>query len=160
MEKSLEVFESIPERIDAEIEGSRMSVVPNELPFADKEDEKELLPFYFDIGMAVMDEEAIENIFVEAVTETVGEKTFPCEKICKSKAGLTRHVNAKHGSKANANIPSLTNDELTSIVNKVKANLTSEGHWDTGITFDLAKVTWNGNLFKAVLSIYQRFVRN
>ena len=84
----------------------------------------------------------IENVFVEAVTEIVGEKTFPCEncdKICKSKAGLTRHVNAKHGSKANVSIPSLTNDELTSIVNKVKANLTNEGYWDIEITSDLAK---------------------
>jgi uncharacterized C2H2 Zn-finger protein len=80
-----------------------------------KEDDKEYsLPFHFEITMAIMDEdeEAIENVFVEAATEIVGEKMFQCEncdKICKSKAGLTRHVNAKHGSKAtaNANIPSL-----------------------------------------------------
>ena len=158
MEESLEVIDSIPERIDAEIEGSRS--VPDELPFVDQEDDKELLPFHFDIAMAVMDEdgEAIENVFVEAVTEIVGEKTFPCEncdKICKSKAGLTRHVNAKHGSKANASIPSLANDELTSIVNKVKANLTNEGYWDTEITSDFAKVASNENLFKAVSPIYQ-----
>ena len=162
MEESLEVIESIPERVDAEIEGSRS--VPNEFPVVDKEDDEELLPFHFDIAMAVMDEdeEAIENVFVEAVTEIVGEKTFPCEncdKICKSKAGLTRHVNAKHGSKANASIPSLTNDELTSIVNKVKANLTNEGYWDIEITSDLAKVTSNDNLFKAVSPIYQRFCK-
>ena len=160
MEESLEVIESIPERIDAEIEGSRS--VPDELPFVDEEDDEELLSFHFDIAMAVMDEdeEAIGNVFVEAVTEIVGGKTFPCEncdKICKSKAGLTRHVKAKHGSKANANIPSLTNDELTSIVNKVKANLTSECYWDTEITSDLAKVTSNENLFKAVSAMYQRF---
>ena len=162
MEESLEVIESIPERVDAEIEGSRS--VPDEFPVVDEEDDQELLPFHFDIAMAVMheDEEAIENVFVEAVTETVGEKTCPCEncdKICKSKAGLTRHVNAKHGSKANASIPSLTNDELTSIVNKVKANLTNEGYWDIEITSDLAKVTSNDNLFKAVSPIYQRFCK-
>ena len=162
MEESLEVIESIPERVDAEIEGSRS--VPDEFPVVDKEDDEELLPFHFDIAMAVMDEdeEAIENVFVEAVTEIVGEKTFPCEncdKICKSKAGLTRHVNAKHGSKANASIPSLTSDELTSIVNKVKTNLTNEGYWDIEITSDLAKVTSNNNLFKAVSPIYQRFCK-
>ena len=98
MEESLEVIESIPERVDAEIEGSRS--VSDEFPVVDEEDDEELLPFHFNIAMAVMDEdeEAIENVFVEAVTEIVGEKTFPCEncdKICKSKAGLTRHVNAK-----------------------------------------------------------------
>ena len=162
MEESLEVIESIPERADAEIEGSKS--VPDEFPVVDEEDDEELLPFHFDIAMAVMDEdeEAIENVFVEAVTEIVGEKTFPCEncdKICKSKAGLTRHVNAKHGSKANASIPSLTNDELTSIVNKVKANLTNEGYWDIEITSDLAKVTSNDKLFKAVSPIYQRFCK-
>ena len=162
MEESLEVIESIPERVDAEIEGSRS--VPDKFLFVDEEDDEELLPFHFDIAMAVMDEdeEAIENGFVEAVTGIVGEKTFPCEncdKICKSKAGLTRHVNAKHGSKANASIPSLTNDELTSIVNKVKANLTNEGYWDIEITSDLAKVTSNDNLFKAVSPIYQRFCK-
>ena len=149
MEESLEVIESIPERIDAEIDGSRV---------VHEEDDKELLLFHFHIAMAVMDEdeEAIENVFVEAVTEIVGEKTFPCGN-CDTKAGLTRHVNAKHSSKANANIPSLTNDELTSIVNKVKANLANEGYWDTEITSDLAKVTSNENLFKAVSPIYQRF---
>ena len=160
MEESLEVIESIPERIDAEIDGSRSA--PDELPFVHEEDDKELLLFHFHIAMAVMDEdeEAIENVFVEAVTEIVGEKTFPCgncDTICKSKAGLTRHVNAKHSSKANANIPSLTNDGLTFIVNKVKANLANEGYWDTEITSDLAKVTSNENLFKAVSPIYQRF---
>ena len=131
MEESLEVIESIRECIDAEIKGSRS--VPDELPFVDEEDDEELLPFHFDIAMSVMDEdeEAIENVFVEAVTEIVGKETFPCkncDKICKSKAGLMRHLNAKCGSKANANIPLLTNDELTSIVNKVKANLTNEGY--------------------------------
>ena len=77
MEESLEVIESIPERVDEEIEGSRS--VPNELPFVDEEDDEELLPFHFDIAMAVMDEDekAIENVFVEAVTEIVDEKTFP-----------------------------------------------------------------------------------
>ena len=87
-----------------------------------------------------------------------GEKTFPCkncDKIYKSKAALTRHVNAKHGSKANANIPSPTNDELKFIINKVKANLTNEDYWDTEITSDLVKVTSNKNLFKAVSPIYQ-----
>ena len=162
MEESLEVIESISERVDAEIEGSRS--VPDEFPFVDEENDEELLPFHFDIAMAVMDEdeEAIENVFVEAVTEIVGEKTFPCEncdKISKSNAGLTRHVNAKHGNKANASIPLLTNDELTSIANKVKANLTNEGYWDIEITSDLAKVTSNDNLFKAVSPVYQRFCK-
>jgi uncharacterized C2H2 Zn-finger protein len=137
------------------------------LPFVDEgDDEESSLPFHFEITMAVMDEdeEAVENVFVEAATEIVGEKMFPCEnceKICKSKAGLTRHVNAKHGSKAtaNANIPSLKKDELMSIVNKVKAKITKEGYWDTGITSNLVKVTSNDNLYEAVSPVYQRFCK-
>ena len=46
-----------------------------------------------------------------------------------------------------------TNDELMSIVNKVKANITSEGYWDTEITCGLAEVTLNKNLLKAVQPI-------
>ena len=65
----------------------------------------------------------------------------------------------KHSNKANANIPSLTNDKLTSIVNKVKVNIMNEGFWDTKLTSDLAKVTSNENLFKAVSPIYQRFCK-
>ena len=61
--------------------------------------------FHFDVAMFVVeeDEEAIELEFEDAVSVMAGEKTFPCincDKICKSKAGLTRHVNAKHGDKA------------------------------------------------------------
>ena len=76
MEESFEVIESIPERVDAEIEGSRS--VSDGFPFVDEEDDEESLPFHFDIVMAVMDEdeEVIENVFVEAATEIVGEKTF------------------------------------------------------------------------------------
>ena len=81
MEESLEVIESIPERIDAEIDGSRS--VPDELPFVHEEDDKELLLFHFHIAMAVIDEdeEAIENVFVEAVTEIVGEKNLSMRKL-------------------------------------------------------------------------------
>ena len=38
MEESLEVIESIPERVDAEIEGSRS--VPDEFPVVDEEDDE------------------------------------------------------------------------------------------------------------------------
>lgn len=164
MEKNLEAIESIHERIEGEIEGSWS--IPNELTFVEEGDDEESLPFHFEIAMAVMDEdeEAIENVFVEAVTEIVGEKRFPCEncdKICKSKAGLTRHINAKHGSKdtADEHIPSLTKDKLMSILDEVKAKVTKEGYWDTEITSDLAKVTSNDNLYEAVSPIYQRFCK-
>ena len=41
----------------------------------------------------------IEEEFTDALSEIHGEKSFPCsecDKVCKSKSGLTRHVNSKH----------------------------------------------------------------
>lgn len=164
MERSLEAIESIHEHVETEIEESRS--VPDELLFVDEKDDEESLPFHFEIAMAVIDEdeEAILDDFVEAATEIAGEKRFSCEscdKICKSKAGLTRHVYAKHRSKdaSNENAPSLTKDKLVTIVNKVKAKVTKEDYWDTKITSDLAKITSNDNLYKAILPIYERFCR-
>ena len=68
------------------------------------------------------DEKAVELEFENAASVMAGEKEFPCvncDKICKSKAGLTRHVNAKHGEKAHgekealsSSIASLTEAEL------------------------------------------------
>ena len=45
------------------------------------------------------DSEEIESEFSDALTEIHGEKSFPCtlcDKLCKSKGGLTRHTNSKH----------------------------------------------------------------
>ncbi len=62
---------------------------------------EEMLAFNFEIAIAVLeeDEEDIETDFVEALSEIGGEKQFPCDscdKVCKAKGGLTRHVNSKH----------------------------------------------------------------
>ena len=53
--------------------------------------------FHFDVAVFVVeeDEEAIELEFEDSVSVMAGEKAFPCincDKICKSKAGLTRQV--------------------------------------------------------------------
>jgi uncharacterized C2H2 Zn-finger protein len=50
-------------------------------------------------------EATIEEEVADAVCEISGENDFPCEncdRICKSKDGLTRHKNAKHGNKITA----------------------------------------------------------
>ena len=41
----------------------------------------------------------VEQEFIDALVEIEGQKEFPCtncDKICKSKGGLTRHSNSKH----------------------------------------------------------------
>lgn len=62
---------------------------------------EDVLSFNLNIALALVEENgvAIESEFTEAVGELEGRKEYVCqrcEKICKSKCGLTRHVNANH----------------------------------------------------------------
>ncbi len=41
----------------------------------------------------------VEQEFIDALVEIEGQEAFPCtqcDKICKSKGGLTQHINSKH----------------------------------------------------------------
>ena len=127
--------------------------------------------FHFAVAMFVVeeDEKAVELEFENAVSVMAGEKEFPCvncDKICKSKAGLTRHVNAKHGEKAHgekealsSSIASFTEEELASIVDKIKAKIIKDGFWDSEITTNLEAVKSTKTLFDHILPIYRRFCR-
>ena len=167
MEESLESFDTISEPVKAHIDESK---VPKEWGILeDQQYEEELLeerlPFNFEIAMAVLedDEGDIETDFVDALSEIGGENQFPCDscdKVCKLKGGLTRHVNSKHrdkGYKERKDIPALTKDGLISIVNKIKLNIRNEGYWDKQITSDLEKIASNDSLFDTVQPIYKRF---
>ena len=76
-------------------------------------------------------QDTMEQEIDDTISEISGEKAFPCascEKICKSKGGLTRHINSKHKNKtahgnknANASAAKLTKEELSSIVEKNKS---------------------------------------
>ena len=168
MEESLASIDAISEPVKAHIDESK---VPEEWGILeDQQYEEELsedkLPFNFEIAMAVLEEDEgdIETDFVEALSEIGGENQFPCDscdKVCKSKGGLTRHVNSKHRDKgyraSNLDIPALTKDGLCSIVNKIKLNIRNEGYWDQQITSDLENIASNDSLFDAVQPIYQRF---
>ena len=115
------------------------------------------------------DEETIELEFEDAVSVMAGKKAFPCvncDKICKSKAGLTRHVNAKHGDKApkgnealSSSIASFTEKELASIVDSIKAKITEDGFWDSVVTANLKDLNSTKTLFEHIQPIYQRFCR-
>ena len=168
MEESLESIDAISEPVKAHIDESK---VPEEWGILeDQQYEEELsedkLPFNFEIAMAVLEEDEgdIETDFVEALSEIGGENQFPCDscdKVCKSKGGLTRHVNSKHRDKgckaSNLDIPAPTKDGLCSIVNKIKLNIRNEGYWDQQITSDLENIASNDSYFDSVQPIYQRF---
>ena len=124
--------------------------VDGELASPEKEVEEDICyehfdEFHFAVAMFVIeeDEKAVELEFENGVSVMAGEKEFPCinsDKICKSKAGLTRHVNAKRGEKAHgkkealsSSIATFTEKELASIVDKIKAKITKDGFWDSEI---------------------------
>ena len=161
--------EELSEEIGSIDDGEKLASLEQEV----EEDihHENLDEFHFDVAIFVVeDEEAIELEFEDAVSVMAGEKAFPCincDKICKSKAGLTRHVNAKHGDKANAkvnealssSIALLTEEELASTLVKIKAKITKDGFWDSEMTANLLKVNSTKTLFNHILPIYERFCR-
>lgn len=57
--------------------------------------------FHMTIAMNITesDDQLVENEFVDALNEIDGVMVYPCKtcnKICKSKGGLTKHKNSKH----------------------------------------------------------------
>ena len=147
MDDDLGAIVSIPEEIEGECTSS---LIREECGFAEGED---ILPFNFDIALSVVEgnEDPMEEEIDDAISEISGEKSFPCnscEKICKSKGGLTRHINAKHKNKnahgdknVSSSVAKLTKEELSSIVEKIKAKITKDGFWDDEITANMASIS-------------------
>ena len=167
MDDDLEAIVSIPEETEGEYSPS---FVGEEWGFAEGEEAGEdILPFNFGIALSVVEgsEDAMEEEIDDAISEISGEKAFPCdscEKICKSKGGLTRHINAKHKNKTahgNKNVDSsaakLTKEELSSIVEKIKAKITEDGFWDDEMTSNMASITSNDSLYDHIYPVYERF---
>ena len=66
----------------------------------DEQDVDDRFNLFFSITVAETGTTEIDNEFNEAVSEIEGKKSFECDKcdkVCKSKGGLTRHTNSKHG---------------------------------------------------------------
>ena len=160
LESILSVSESMEE------ESGPIDVPERSASIGEEAREEDNLPFNFNIAMALIENESgvMEAEVTEAVNEIEGQNRFPCDrcdKVCKSKAGLTRHINSKHRDNANeeSNVPSLTKVELVNIVNNVKLKITEEGFWDNEILSNLANVSSNDTLFDALLPLYERFCR-
>jgi uncharacterized C2H2 Zn-finger protein len=149
----------------------------------EKSDEKQLKPTGSDeasgSGMSMDDDvyhlniavdlvDTGDNVFdselLEAMHEIEGRNVFPCsfcEKICKSKGGLTKHTNSKHGDavgRPNTNL--LDKDKLNSIVSIIKQNIIDEKLYGTAIETSVQKVSATEKLFEEVQRIYSTFCRN
>ena len=169
MADDLEAIVSIPWDLEGE---SCSTNVDEELALLEHEETcEDVFPYNFEIALSFIDENeaAMEEEIADAVSEISGEKNFPCEscdKICKSKGGLTRHKNAKHGNRSTAgkdNVSSsnisLTKEDLKSIVDKVKKKIKDDTFWDSEMTSNMASITSNDSLYNEILPIYERFRR-
>ena len=120
--------------------------------------------FNLNISIAVLESETeeIDGEFRDAQVEIVGEKSFPCpscDKICKSKGGLTRHTNAKHCD-TSGELPTesdMTIDNLTGIIQNIKTVLLSDDLYGTEINEFIKNASCSKALFDAVLPLYRKF---
>ena len=128
--------------------------------------------FNLSFSIAIVDTEAseIDDEFIDAVTEIEGKKCFPCDKcdnVCKSKDGLTRHTNSKHGRQENLgecleesfNIEAFDEETVHSFVEVIKARIIEEDLYSSDTNKALATVTSTKALYEAVLPILKTFVR-
>ena len=89
--------------------------------------------FFLKLLLTLTDYEEVENEFAASIVEIKGANVFPCSKcskICKSKGGLTKHTNSKHGDADKISSPLNTTllcfDTIKSIVDTIKENIIAE----------------------------------
>ena len=116
------------------------------------------------IDIVETDYQEVENEFVDSIVEIEGSKVFPCSKcgkICKSKDGLTKHTNSKHGDVSpQLNTTPLCFDTLKSIVNTIKRNIVAEKLYGDEIHSVVKSISATELLLEEVLPMYTKFCRN
>jgi hypothetical protein len=88
-----------------------------------------------------------------------------CNKICKSKGGLTKHKNSKHvnnvsGTFEGSNTTPLDKDTMNSIVNTIKQNIIDEKLYGDEIESSIKNVTATEAFFNEVEPLYSKFCKN
>lgn len=119
------------------------------------------------VSVAVTETETdeVDNEFVEAVVEIEGKKSFQCEqcgKVCKSKGGLTRHTNSKHGkqgSNASGETAPLDKETVDGFVEAIKTRIIDEDIYGSATNATLTTVSSTEALFDALLPLYETFRR-
>lgn len=110
--------------------------------------------------------EDIEDEFNDALTEIHGEKSFPCvkcEKVCKSKGGLTRHINAKHkeitAEQTSPELDIFCLDTVASIVESIKSQIVREKLYGSKMNDSVKAASSSQALFDALFPLYAKFCR-
>ncbi len=122
--------------------------------------------YNIDVSVAITETETdeVNSEFSDAQSEIDGERSFPCsscDKVCKSKSGLTRHANSKHAGMhgASAVKPVLCQDTVPSFVEYIKSKCKEEKLYGPDIIDALGTVSCTEALLDAVMPIYQTFCR-
>ena len=121
--------------------------------------------YNFDVSVALTEiqSDEIDTEFAKAVAEIDGERVFPCsqcEKVCKSKGGLTRHTRSRHpDDKQDKTRAALTKEAVASIIELIKVKLKEENLYGTEIMASLATVSSTDALFDALQPLYTTFCR-
>ena len=121
-----------------------------------------------DVTIAITEAEGedIEEEFNDALREIHGEKSFPCakcEKVCKSKGGLTRHTNAKHNEitaeQVSIELALFCPDTVASIVESIKSQIVCEKLYESNINDSVKTASSSQALFDALFPLYSKFCR-
>ena len=121
--------------------------------------------YNFDISIAITETETeeISTEFSDALKEIDGKRTFSCsqcDKVCKSKGGLTRHTKSKHIEGEQLDCESravLCEDTVTSFVESIKVKLREDNFYETVVNVGLATVSTTVALLDALLPLYKTF---
>ena len=119
------------------------------------------------VDIVETDYQEVENEFADSIVEIEDAKVFPCSncsKICKSKGGLTKHTNSKHGDPDKVSSPLNTTplcfDTIESIVDTIKSNIIAEKLYGDEIDSVVKNISATEALLKDVLPLYTKFCRN
>ncbi len=117
------------------------------------------------IDVTEIEGEQIENEFNDALIEIAGMKLFPClqcEKVCKSKGGLTRHTNSKHNavsSEQNTLPESFCHRTVADMVETIKNKIIKEELYGTEINKLVKNLSCTKALYDSVYPIMEKFWR-
>jgi flagellin-specific chaperone FliS len=165
MEETSEGVLEEMEEITSSVKPSDPSSSSEELTMLFDED-----TFHMNIAIDIVenDDLSVENEFINALNEIDGLTVYPCNicnKICKSKGGLTKHKNSKHvddgsGTSEGSNTTPLDKDTMNSIVNTIKQNIIDEKLYGDEIESSIKNVTATEALFNEVEPLYSKFCKN
>ena len=117
------------------------------------------------VAVAQVEGNEIEEQFTDALNEIHGEKSFPCpncDKVCKSKGGLTRHTNSKHSEFLNKETPGVDlfcYDTISSIVESIKSQIMREKLDGVEINNSVKSASCTKAFYNALLPLYSTFCR-